>query len=144
MGHLHPFHLAIPVRSLSETRKFYGELLGCVEGRSTEEWIDWNFFGHQITAHVNAQESRKVAGGMVDGKEVPCRHFGIILPMNEWEDLRRRLETQTLYPTINFLIKPYVRFKGEVGEQATMFFFDPSDNALEFKAFRDPKRIFMK
>lgn len=133
-----PFHLAFPVTDLPATHRFFTELLGCRTGRTDERWIDFDFFGHQITAHL-------VDGGMpegpsnpVDGKKVPVQHFGAILDMETWEALAERLRAAGT----DFVIEPYLRFKGEPGEQATMFLLDPSGNALEFKAFADPARIF--
>lgn len=137
----HPFHLAFPVDDLQAARSFYGALLGCKEGRSASRWIDFDFWGHQITAHLVAA-SRGAAGdgptNPVDGDNVPARHFGIVLPLDEWEALRDRLVARG----VCFRIEPHVRFAGEVGEQATMFIDDPSGNALEFKSFADPSRLF--
>lgn len=135
---MHPFHLAFPVRNIEETRRFYVDVLGCRVGRSAERWIDFDFHGHQVSAHVSEDELRPAATNPVDGDRVPVRHFGVILPMKEWLELEQRLRRYD----ITFLIEPHVRFKGEVGEQATMFFLDPSGNALEFKAFLNPERIF--
>jgi hypothetical protein len=134
-----PFHLAFPVHDLEAARRFYGELLGCREGRSAERWVDFDFFGHQITAHLSAQ-SQAVTTNAVDGDDVPVRHFGAILSWAAWEALRDRLEQRG----VAFRIAPHVRFAGEVGEQATMFFDDPSGNAIELKAFRDPEQIFAR
>ncbi|WP_084398518.1 VOC family protein [Henriciella aquimarina] len=138
-----PFHLAFPVRDLSEARKFYGGLLGCPEGRSSEEWVDFDFYGHQIVAHLAPDLCPSASGGdqtnQVDGKGVPVRHFGIVLEMGEWQMLAERLGGQ-----VDFLIEPYIRFQGEPGEQATMFFTDPSGNAIEIKAFADMGRLFAK
>lgn len=134
------FHLAFPVNDLAEARRFYGGLLQCPEGRSSDEWVDFNFYGHQIVAHLAPQESQQSPTNAVDGHEVPVRHFGAILPMGQWEALASRLRTEN----IKFVIEPHVRFKGEVGEQATMFFLDPSGNALEFKAFGDLSQVFAK
>jgi extradiol dioxygenase family protein len=134
------FHLAFPVRDLAEARRFYGDLLGCGEGRSSDEWVDFNFYGHQVVAHLAPEELGEAATNEVDGDKVPVRHFGAILPMEQWEalaDKLRRAETR-------FIIEPHVRFKGQVGEQATMFFLDPSGNALEFKAFADMSALFAK
>lgn len=133
-----PFHMAFPVASLIETRDFFEGLLGCSIGRISEKWIDFNFFGHQITAHLKPEEVKGIQSNEVDGDQVPVRHFGVILPWEQWEELADRLQ----YKGIDFIIKPQVRFKGEVGEQATMFFLDPSGNALEFKAFKDANSIF--
>jgi extradiol dioxygenase family protein len=140
MHDLPPFHLAFPVASLGEARSFYGGLLGCPEGRSSDTWVDFDFYGHQIVAHVAPEELRAAAAHDVDGDNVPVRHFGAILPMPEWEKLARKLGDAG----IEFVIEPHVRFKGQAGEQATMFFLDPCGNALEFKAFGDPDRVFRK
>ncbi|MDF3831480.1 VOC family protein [Cupriavidus basilensis] len=134
------FHLAFPVNDLSEARRFYGELLGCPEGRSSEAWIDFNFHGHQVVAHLAPEECGHRATSAVDGDEVPVRHFGAILPMQAWEALADKLRAAGT----KFVIEPHVRFKGQVGEQATMFFLDPSGNALEFKAFGDLSQVFAK
>jgi extradiol dioxygenase family protein len=133
-----PFHLAFPVTNLEATRRFYTEVLGCKEGRSAERWIDFDFFGHQISAHLVDNGLPAGPTNQVDGKSVPVQHFGAILEMEKWELLAKRLRADGQV----FIIEPYVRFKGEVGEQATMFFLDPSGNALEFKAFKDRARIF--
>lgn len=133
-----PFHLAFPVSSLIDTREFYETLLGCSVGRTTERWIDFNFYGHQITAHLKPEEVRAAQKNEVDGDAVPVRHFGAILEWSDWEALAERLKAED----IDFIIEPHVRFKGEVGEQATMFFLDPSGNALEFKSFQDQEQIF--
>jgi len=134
------FHLAFPVTSLEKARVFYGGLLGCREGRSAPDWVDFNFYGHQIVAHLAPDEAGHKNTNTVDGDSVPVRHFGAILPMAEWERLAARLKAagQT------FIIEPHVRFEGEVGEQATMFLLDPCGNALEFKAFKDIGRLFAK
>ena len=140
MGEIKPFHLAFPIRDIEETRTFYGGLLGCEIGRSTDRWIDFNFFGHQLSAHIKPEELGSKAETLVAGKEVPLRHFGVILDWEEFDILANKLKASG----IRFVIEPYVRFEGEAGEQATMFFFDPCGNALEFKAFRDPSHIFAK
>ena len=134
------FHLAFPVDDLAEARRFYGGLLGCAEGRSSEAWVDFNFYGHQIVAHLSPDEAGHRHTSAVDGDDVPVRHFGAILPMTEWESLAGRLRAAGT----KFVIEPHVRFRGEVGEQATMFFLDPSGNALEFKAFGDLAQVFAK
>ena len=134
------FHLAFPVRSLSEARAFYGDLLGCPEGRSSDEWVDFDFFGHQIVAHLSAEPSNAEAHNHVDGDEVPVRHFGVILSMDDWRALAGRLSRAK----ISFIIEPDIRFEGLPGEQATFFVRDPSGNALEFKAFDDDSRIFAR
>jgi extradiol dioxygenase family protein len=135
MPELTPFHLAIPVRDLAAARAFYGGLLGCPEGRSAAGWVDFDFFGHQLVCHVVAGDRRDATAGHnpVDGHDVPVPHFGMVLEMPDWERLAARLRAGGT----RFVIEPHVRFKGEPGEQATMFLTDPSGNALEFKAFRD-------
>ena len=135
-----PFHLAFPVADLASTRAFYGGLLGCPEGRSAERWVDFDFFGHQISAHLVDAEclGPDVPTNPVDGDAVPARHFGAVLPWELWEALAARIRTSG--PP--FLIEPRVRFRGEIGEQGTFFLRDPSGNALEFKSFRDPGRLF--
>ena len=135
-----PFHLAFPVHDLAAARRFYGELLGCSEGRSSPEWVDFNFYGHQIVAHLAPDECGHKETSAVDGKNVPVRHFGAILPMADWEALADKLRAAGT----RFVIEPHVRFQGQVGEQATMFFLDPSGNALEFKAFGDIGQVFAK
>jgi extradiol dioxygenase family protein len=137
---IHPFHLAFPVHSLDAARGFYGGLLGCPEGRSSDEWIDFDLYGHQIVAHLAPDETRPASTNAVDGDQVPVRHFGVVLPMDAWQELADRLRAAG----VSFVIEPHVRFKGQVGEQATMFFYDPSGNALEFKAFRDIASLFAK
>lgn len=134
------FHLAFPVRDLTEARAFYGELLGCPEGRSSDEWVDFNFYGHQIVTHLAPGELRQEATNPVDGHDVPVRHFGAILTLAQWEALAERLRAAGT----RFIIEPNVRFKGLPGEQATMFFLDPSGNALEFKAFADDAQVFAR
>jgi len=137
---LSPFHLAFPVHDLALARAFYGGTLGCPEGRSSEEWVDFNFYGHQIVAHLAPEETREVRRNRVDSHGVPVRHFGIVLPMTEWQALAGRLRAQG----VRFLIEPYIRFQGQPGEQATMFFLDPSGNALEIKAFADLAKLFAR
>ncbi len=138
---LTPFHIAFPVDDLVAARSFYGETLGCPEGRSSDEWIDFNLFGHQIVAHLKPGSRADGAHhNPVDGHAVPVPHFGVILPMPEWEQLADRMRAAN----VAFIIEPYVRFKGEVGEQATMFFLDPAGNALEFKAFAELDQVFAK
>ncbi len=134
----YPFHLAFPVKDLEQTRTFYEGLLGCTVGRTAERWIDFDFWGHQLSAHLTDQPMTEPLTNPVDGKQVPVRHFGAILHMDDWEALAARLQAHG----VSFIIEPYTRFKGEVGEQATMFLLDPSGNALEFKAFRDFNQIF--
>lgn len=136
---LAPFHLAIPVTDLQETRRFYNSILGCSEGRSSEQWVDINLYGHQLVLHMVA-EKPQAHKNPVDGKSVPVPHFGVVLPMEEWKTLADRLKSQG----ISFEIEPYIRFEGQPGEQATMFFRDPSGNALEFKAFKDLSGLFEK
>ena len=134
------FHLAFPVRDLAEARAFYGGLLGCPEGRSSDEWVDFDLHGHQIVAHLAPAEVGHREKNRVDGEDVPVRHFGVILTLPEWEVLAERLKAAGT----EFIIAPQIRFKGEVGEQATMFFLDPSGNALEFKAFADDAMVFAR
>ena len=136
----HPFHLAFPVHDLGAARRFYGDLLGCPEGRSSDEWVDFNLYGHQVVAHLAPEEARRAGTNAVDGDNVPVRHFGVVLPMPEWDALAARLTAAGT----QFIIEPHVRFKGQVGEQATMFFLDPSGNALEFKSFKDMASLFAK
>lgn len=133
-----PFHLAFPVTDLAATRKFYADLIGCTMGRSAERWVDFDFFGHQLSAHLVDDGLPPGPTNEVDGKRVPVQHFGAILTMPKWEALAERLRAAEQ----EFIIEPYIRFQGEVGEQATMFLLDPSGNALEFKAFKDESRIF--
>ena len=136
-----PFHLAIPVWNLDRCRIFYRDVLGCEEGRHSDHWVDFNFFGHQLVIHFKPkEENTSIHANPVDGKQVPVPHFGVILPWEEFEVFSEHLKSKK----IDFIIEPYVRFKGQVGEQATLFFYDPSGNALEFKAFRDTAQIFAK
>ena len=136
-----PFHLAFPVRDIAETRAFYGDLLGCSEGRSAPEWVDFDFFGHQIVAHLAPDEcGHHKATSAVDGHQVPVRHFGAIVPMADWQAMADKLVARKT----EFVIEPYIRFKGEPGEQATMFFLDPSGNAIEMKSFADLSSLFAK
>jgi extradiol dioxygenase family protein len=135
-----PFHLAFPVNDLEAARGFYGGLLGCSEGRSSPDWIDFNFYGHQVVAHLAPAETGEAATNAVDGHGVPVRHFGVVLPMDEWNAAAEKLTNAG----VDFVIKPYVRFKGEPGEQATMFFKDPSGNAVELKAFANIESLFAK
>lgn len=137
-GLLSPFHLAFPVHDLALARAFYGDVLGCDEGRSSQEWVDFNFYGHQIVAHLAPQETAPATRNTVDGHGVPVRHFGLVLPMSDWQALAERLRARG----VRFLIEPYIRFEGQPGEQATMFFLDPSGNAIEIKAFADITRLF--
>jgi extradiol dioxygenase family protein len=137
---MQPFHLAIPVHDLGAARSFYGQLLGCAEGRSAPEWVDFDFYGHQLVAHLDAARPTRVHHNRVDGHEVPVPHFGIVLEWSAWQQLAAHLRSSG----VQFVIEPGVRFAGQVGEQATMFFHDPSGNALEFKAFKDPSRLFAR
>jgi uncharacterized protein len=134
------FHLAFPVKDLSEARKFYGEILGCEEGRSSDNWIDFNLFGHQIVAHLAPDASGVRHKNEVDADHVPVPHFGIVLPPDEFKNFAERLKSKG----VEFVIEPKIRFEGETGEQATMFFLDPSGNALEFKSFADFSQVFAK
>ena len=133
-----PFHLAFPVSDLTKTRAFYEDLLGCPVGRTAERWIDFNFWGSQISAHLVDGEIVETHHNSVDGKQVPVKHFGAILEWEDWQTLAEKLKAHGT----EFIIEPYVRFEGEVGEQATMFFLDPSGNAIEFKSFKDFNQIF--
>jgi extradiol dioxygenase family protein len=137
---LRPFHLAFPVHDLEAARAFWGGVMGCAEGRSSASWIDFDFFGHQIVAHCTGQRADDAGSKPVDGHGVPVPHFGIVLAMADWEALAARLKAAG----VRFEIEPYVRFKGQVGEQATMFFRDPSGNAIEMKAFADPGQLFAR
>lgn len=134
------FHLAFPVHDLAAARDFYGGVLGCPEGRSSEHWIDFELFGHQIVAHLQPARAGVEGSNPVDNHDVPVPHFGVILSPTQFEELAERVKGAG----VSFIIEPYVRFKGETGEQSTMFFLDPSGNALEFKAFADRSRIFEK
>ncbi len=140
MTELPPFHLAFPVTSLASARAFYGGLLGCPEGRSSDDWIDFDFHGHQIVAHLAPEEVRAAAAHDVDGDAVPVRHFGLVLAMDDWQALAERLRAAGT----RFVIEPHVRFRGQPGEQATMFLRDPCGNTLEFKAFADRTKLFAK
>lgn len=139
-GGIPPFHLAIPVDDLAKARAFYGDILGCEEGRSSEQWVDWNFFGHQLVTHVAPDRLLPPAHNAVDGHNVPVPHFGAVLSMEQWKALADKVEAAG----IEFVIEPYVRFAGQPGEQATMFFYDPAGNALEFKAFADIGNLFAR
>tara|TARA_B110000285_G_scaffold62431_1_gene71854 strand:+ start:119 stop:538 length:420 start_codon:yes stop_codon:yes gene_type:complete len=139
---MNPFHLAIPVKDLAICRKFYNEVLECSEGRSSEKWVDFNFFGHQLVIHQkphSAIEDNQVSNP-VDGHDIPVPHFGVVLEWEKWVALSEKLTAKN----IDFIIEPYIRFKGEVGEQGTMFFLDPENNALEFKAFKNINQLFQK
>ena len=135
-----PFHLAIPVNDLEKSRNFYKNILGCEEGRSSNHWVDFNFFGHQLVIHFKEKESDDTKTNPVDGKDVPIPHFGVILEWNDFHEFSKKL----IEKKINFIIEPYIRFEGLPGEQATMFFKDPCGNALEFKSFKDPSQVFAK
>ncbi len=136
---MRPFHLAFPVIDLKSTKSFYVDILKCEIGRSSDTWVDFNMFGHQVVAHL-VDKNDHPASNSVDGDDVPASHFGVVLTMSQWEELKNHLLKQK----IKFIIEPKIRFKGEAGEQATMFFLDPSGNALEFKAFNDDNQIFAK
>ena len=140
MTDIPPFHLAFPVHDLAAARNFYGEILGCAEGRSSDRWIDFDFFGHQIVTHLDEQSGGERASNPVDGHDVPVPHFGAVLDWESFAALRLRLEDAG----IDWVIEPYLRFEGLAGEQMTMFFLDPSNNALEFKAFRNRDQLFAK
>lgn len=135
-----PFHVAIPVHNLEECRVFYRETLGCEEGRSSDHWVDFNFFGHQLVIHYKEKSNAPVATNAVDGKHVPVPHYGVVLPWDTFHSFAEDLKSKG----VQFIIEPYLRFEGLVGEQATMFFKDPAGNALEFKAFKDLSQLFAK
>ncbi|MFT6896254.1 MAG: extradiol dioxygenase family protein [Paraglaciecola sp.] len=135
-----PFHLAIPVTSLVQARAFYGDLLGCTQGRASEQWIDWNFYGHQLVTHLVAAMPSQPAPNQVDNKAVPVPHFGVVLPFLDWQQLADKLQEAH----VSFVIEPCIRFKGQTGEQATLFLHDPCGNALEFKAFKDIHQLFAR
>jgi extradiol dioxygenase family protein len=137
---LPPFHFAFPVDDLAAARRFYGELLGCPEGRSADHWVDFDLFGHQIVAHLAPQARRARASNPVDGENVPVPHFGVVLVMSDWKALAERLRSAS----VEFVIEPTIRFEGQSGEQATMFLLDSAGNALEFKAMADPTKLFAK
>ena len=135
-----PFHLAFPINDIEETKSFYKKHFNCEIGREDKKWVDFDFYGHQLSAHLRPEELQNTKKNSVDGKDVPVRHFGVILEWDTWHQLSSNL----IENNIDFIIDPYIRFKGEVGEQATMFFLDPSGNALEFKSFKDPGQVFAK
>ncbi|MEL0008358.1 MAG: VOC family protein [Flammeovirgaceae bacterium] len=135
-----PFHLAFPIKNIDETKVFYKKFFNSKIGREDKKWVDFDFYGHQLSAHVRPEELKDTKKNSVDGKSVPVRHFGVILGWDEWHKLSAKLKENN----IDFIIEPYIRFKGETGEQATMFFLDPSGNALEFKSFKDPLQVFAK
>ncbi len=139
MNNLSPFHLAIPVQEITTTRDFYRDVLGCKEGRSSDHWVDFDFFGHQLVIHLNQSKKNIDSENIVDGKNVPVPHFGIVLDWQMFTQIEKRIKNK-----VEFIIKPYVRFKGERGEQKTMFFKDPSGNALEFKSFKNINQLFEK
>lgn len=140
MTQLSPFHLAIPVHNLAECRNFYSNVLKFEEGRSSDHWVDYNFFGHQLVIHYKPKSDEELHTNAVDGKNVPVPHFGVVLPWDSFQKFADLLKSKG----IEFIIEPYIRFEGQVGEQATMFFLDPSGNALEFKAFKDMNQLFAK
>ena len=135
---INPFHLAFPIKDIEETKRFYKNILGCEIGRESDAWVDFNFFGDQVSAHLKPDELTNTKKNKVDGKSVPVRHFGVVLDWEDWHYLSKKLKALK----IKFIIDPYIRFEGEVGEQATMFFLDPSGNALEFKSFKDSNQLF--
>ena len=137
MKFLPPFHLAIPVHNLKKAHDFYGNLLNCQQGRSSSHWIDYNFFGHQLVVHLDEKFNNN-SFNTVDGKEIPVPHFGLVLDWTDWQSLKDKLATVK----VDFIVDPYIRFQGEMGEQATMFLLDPSSNALEFKAFKNIDQLF--
>jgi extradiol dioxygenase family protein len=142
MKKITPFHVAVPVYDLVETRAFYRDVLGCEEGRSSDQWVDFDLFGHQFVIHLKPKpaEEKSLHHNPVDGHDVPVPHYGVVLDWEDWHQLEKRLRSKN----IKFVIEPYIRFKGLPGEQATMFFLDPSGNALEFKAFQDISQLFAK
>jgi len=139
MTQLSPFHLAFPVDDLAAARAFWGHVMGCPEGRSSDQWIDFNFYGHQIVTHLTSS-AKESAANPVDGHDVPVPHFGIVLGMEEWKALAARLTDAG----VEFVIAPHIRFAGQTGEQATMFFRDPAGNAIEMKGFADRSKLFAK
>lgn len=139
MSSLNPFHLAIPVKEITETRYFYKDILGCEEGRSSDHWVDFNFFGHQLVIHIDSSKANILNENSVDGKSVPVPHFGIVLDWDVFENFEKKIRNK-----VEFIIEPYIRFEGQAGEQKTMFFKDPSGNALEFKTFKNINQLFEK
>ena len=139
MSSLNPFHLAIPVKEITETRYFYRDILGCEEGRSSDHWVDFNFFGHQLVLHIDSSKANILDENSVDGKSVPVPHFGIVLDWDVFENFEKKIRNK-----VKFIIEPYIRFEGQAGEQKTMFFKDPSGNALEFKTFKNINQLFEK
>ena len=140
MQKITPFHVAVPVHNLDECRTFYRDVLGCEEGRNAEQWVDFNFFGHQFVIHYKPKSEEETHTNPVDGKNVPVPHYGVVLPWDTFQTFSKEL----IEKGIDFVIEPYIRFRGEPGEQATMFFLDPAGNALEFKAFKDIGQLFAK
>ncbi|WP_318311857.1 VOC family protein [Flagellimonas crocea] len=140
MQKITPFHVAVPVHNIDECRTFYRDVLGCKEGRSAEQWVDFDFFGHQFVIHYKPKSEEETHTNPVDGKNVPVPHYGVVLPWDTFQTFSKDL----IEKGIDFVIEPYIRFKGEPGEQATMFFLDPAGNALEFKAFKDMGQLFAK
>ncbi len=140
MPTLSPFHIAIPVHNLAECRTFYREVLKCEEGRSSDHWVDFNLFGHQLVIHYKPKSEEVLHSNPVDGKDVPVPHYGVVLPWDIFQEFSQELKSKN----IQFIIEPYTRFEGQIGEQATMFFKDPAGNALEFKAFKDVNQLFAK
>ena len=140
MSTISPFHIAIPVHNLDECRAFYRDILNCEEGRSSDHWVDFNLFGHQLVIHYKPKSEEQLHINPVDGKDVPVPHYGVVLPWDEFQNFARKLTSKN----VQFIIEPYIRFEGQVGEQATMFFKDPAGNALEFKAFKDISQLFAK
>ena len=139
MSSLNPFHLAIPVKEITETRYFYRVILGCEEGRSSDHWVDFNFFGHQLVLHIDSSKANILNENSVDGKSVPVPHFGVVLDWDVFENLEKKNRNK-----VKFIIEPYIRFEGQAGEQKTMFYKDPSGNALEFKTFKNINQLFEK
>ena len=140
MSTISPFHIAIPVHNLNECRAFYRDILNCEEGRSSDHWVDFNLFGHQLVIHSKPKSEEQLHINPVDGKDVPVPHYGVVLPWDEFQNFAKKLTSKN----VQFIIEPYIRFEGQVGEQATMFFKDPAGNALEFKAFKDISQLFAK
>ena len=140
MSQVSPFHIAIPVHNLNDCRQFYRDVLNCEEGRSSDHWVDFNLFGHQLVIHYKPKATEDLHTNAVDGKDVPVPHYGVVLPWDEFHSFANYLKAKS----VHFIIEPYIRFEGQVGEQATMFFKDPAGNALEFKAFKDISQLFAK
>ena len=140
MSNVSPFHIAIPVHNLEDCRQFYRDVLNCEEGRSSDHWVDFNLFGHRLVIHYKPKTTEDLHTNAVDGKDVPVPHYGVVLPWDEFHNFANHLKAKS----VHFIIEPYIRFEGQVGEQATMFFKDPSGNALEFKAFKDISQLFAK